>query len=70
MADLELKFNNIFTGVFIEEVIKVAKRELAWEVDYIREAECTKRFYTLLQNSPHYKVPGVIGTQSDSAHLN
>lgn len=45
----------------MEDLIKVAKRELSWEVDYIREAECTKKFYDLLKDFPEYKVPLVIG---------
>lgn len=48
----------------MEEFIKVAKRELNWEVDYIREAECTKRFGELLKEKPDYKVPSVIGKQN------
>ena len=31
-------------GMYVDSVIKVAKRELAWEVDYVREAECGTRF--------------------------
>lgn len=45
----------------MEEIIKVAKRELSWEVDYVREAECTKKFYSLLKGFPEYKVPATIG---------
>jgi len=45
----------------MEEFITVAKRELSWEVDYIREAESTRRFHTLLKDMPGYKVPMVIG---------
>ena len=28
----------------MEQFIDVSRRELAWEVDYIREARCAKRF--------------------------
>ena len=52
---------NNLTGMYMDEFIKVAKRELGWEVDYIREAESTRRFKTLLQDMPQYKVPSVIG---------
>lgn len=45
----------------MEEFIEVAKKELAWECDYIREKECTKRFRELLKDMPEYKVPEVIG---------
>lgn len=45
----------------MDEFITVAKRELSWEVDYLREADSTRRFYNLLQDRPQYKVPRVIG---------
>ncbi|KAK9883591.1 hypothetical protein WA026_001767 [Henosepilachna vigintioctopunctata] len=52
---------NIFPkGMFLENLMTVAKRELAWEVDYKREAECTKRFKKLLSPYPEYYVPKVI----------
>jgi len=51
----------IFSGVFIDKVIDVAKKELSWEVDYIREAECAKRFKKVLAPYPEYYVPEVIG---------
>jgi aarF domain-containing kinase len=47
--------------MYLEEFIKVAKLELSWEVDYVREAECTKRFASLVKNMPFYKVPEIIG---------
>lgn len=57
-----MKVWNIFPeGMFIDNVVTVAKRELAWEVDYIREAECTRTFKKLLQPYPEYYVPNVIG---------
>lgn len=28
----------------MDAFIDVSRRELAWEVDYIREAQCAKRF--------------------------
>lgn len=39
---------------------KVAKRELAWEVDYIREAEYTERYKQMVSKYPQYKVPRII----------
>lgn len=48
-------------GMFLDNLIKVAKRELAWEVDYVREAECTRKFRQLLSKYPDYFVPNVIG---------
>jgi aarF domain-containing kinase len=50
-----------FSDFFIDNLVKVAKRELAWEVDYVREAECTKKFQQLLEPYPEYYVPQVIG---------
>ncbi|KAK9509908.1 hypothetical protein O3M35_004799 [Rhynocoris fuscipes] len=52
---------NIFPeGMFIDKVVEVAKKELAWEVDYVREAQCTKKFKKLLTSYPDYYVPDVI----------
>lgn len=50
-----------FLGMYVEEFITVAKRELSWEVDYVREAECTKKFAELLKDMPQFKIPNVIG---------
>ncbi|GLH10379.1 Putative aarf domain-containing protein kinase 4 [Gryllus bimaculatus] len=47
-------------GIFIDNIVEVAKRELAWEVDYVREAACTKKFKELLKPYPDYIVPDVI----------
>ncbi|XP_069364672.1 atypical kinase COQ8A, mitochondrial isoform X3 [Maniola hyperantus] len=56
-----LKVWNMFPkGMFIDNVVEVAKKELAWEVDYIREAECTRLFKKLLEPYPEYYVPTVI----------
>jgi len=48
-------------GMFINNVVEVANRELAWEVDYIREAECTRKYRELMVPYPDYYVPSVIG---------
>lgn len=48
-------------GMFIDNVVEVANRELAWEVDYIREAECTRKYKKLIVPYPDYYVPTVIG---------
>jgi len=53
-------WNILPPALYLDEFIKVAKRELGWEVDYIREAENTRRFKKLLENMPDYKVPSVI----------
>ncbi|CAG0894531.1 unnamed protein product [Darwinula stevensoni] len=47
-------------GLYLDSIIAVAKRELAWEVDYIREAKCTKRMRQYLEPYPDYYVPEVI----------
>ena len=40
-----LKVWNILPeGLFMDHMIEVARRELAWEVDYQREAQCGMRF--------------------------
>lgn len=49
------------TQFFVGNVIEVAKRELAWECDYLRERECCERFAALLKPYPQYYVPDVIG---------
>jgi aarF domain-containing kinase len=50
------------SAFFIDNLVTIAKRELAWEVDYVREAECTKKFQQLLKPYPEYYIPQVIGT--------
>lgn len=54
--------------MYVEEFVEVAKRELNWEVDYIREAECTKRFKELVKEKPYFKVPDVIGKHRVKTH--
>lgn len=55
-----LKVWNVFPpGIFVDNIVKVAKRELAWEVDYNREAEFTANFKDLIKDFPQYKVPQV-----------
>lgn len=50
-----------FVGLFIDNLVEVAKRELSWEVDYKREKECTKKFRELLAPYPQFYIPEVIG---------
>lgn len=60
-----LKIWNVFPkSLFIDNLITVAKRELAWEVDYERESECTKKFQELLAPYPEYYIPRVIDSLS------
>lgn len=56
-----LKVWNVFPpGMFIDNIVRVAKRELAWEVDYEREAEYTEKFQEMMAPHKGYKVPDVI----------
>ncbi len=55
-----LKVWNVFpAGIFIDNIVTVAKRELAWEVDYLREAEYTENFGKMIQGYPQFRVPKV-----------
>ncbi|XP_077522042.1 ubiquinone biosynthesis protein COQ8, mitochondrial [Amblyomma americanum] len=47
-------------GMYIDNVVAVARRELAWEVDYVREAQCAKKFKELVKPYSEYYVPDVI----------
>ncbi|EZA61612.1 atypical kinase COQ8B, mitochondrial isoform X2 [Ooceraea biroi] len=56
-----MKVWNMFPeGLFIDNLVEVAKRELTWEVDYVREAECTKKYKELVAPYPDFYVPTVI----------
>lgn len=56
-----LKVWDVFpAGMFIDNIVRVAKRELAWEVDYIREAEYTEKFSQMVAPYSDYRVPQVI----------
>ncbi|XP_053987221.1 atypical kinase COQ8B, mitochondrial isoform X1 [Hylaeus volcanicus] len=62
-----LKVWDIFPkGMFIDNLVEVAKRELAWEVDYVREAECTRKYKKLMEPYSDYYVPAVIDELSTS----
>jgi len=57
-----MKVWNMFPeGMFIDNIVKVANKELSNEVDYLREAECTRKFRKLLEQYNDYYVPKVIG---------
>ncbi|KAF9208489.1 hypothetical protein BGZ49_008674 [Haplosporangium sp. Z 27] len=47
-------------GMYLDNTIKVAQRELAWETDYLREAECIEEFGRLLRDDPDYRVPRLV----------
>lgn len=56
-----LKVWDVFpAGFFIDNVVKVAKRELKWEVDYLREADYTEKFREMVAPYPVYRVPKLI----------
>ncbi|VVC43596.1 Protein kinase-like domain,UbiB domain, ADCK3-like,UbiB domain [Cinara cedri] len=56
-----MKVWNMFPeGMFIDNIVKVANQELSNEVNYIREAECTRKFRELLEPYNDYYVPKVI----------
>ena len=54
------KIEKFFAGLFLDSVIEVAKKELRWECDYVREAECTRRFKELTKPYPELYVPEII----------
>lgn len=62
-----MKVWNLFPkGMFIDNLVEVTKRELAWEVDYIREADCARKYRKLIQPYPDYYVPATIDELSTS----
>ncbi|XP_028809076.1 atypical kinase COQ8A, mitochondrial isoform X1 [Denticeps clupeoides] len=60
--------NALPEGLFPEHLIEVMRRELALECDYIREAQCCKKFRELLKDHPFFYVPNVIDELS-SQHV-
>ena len=52
-------------GLYLDKTIANARTELAWECDYIREAQACKRFLELLRNSNDvFVVPAIIDEAS------
>ncbi|KAJ5822776.1 hypothetical protein N7447_005116 [Penicillium robsamsonii] len=51
-------------GLFLDKTIANARTELAWECDYIREAEGANRFRELLADDPVFVVPEIIAHAS------
>ena len=52
-------------GLYLDRTIANARTELAWECDYVREAEAAKRFKQLLANDTEvFTVPGIIDEAS------
>ncbi|KAL8764250.1 MAG: hypothetical protein Q9184_000219 [Pyrenodesmia sp. 2 TL-2023] len=57
-------------GLYLEKTIANARTELAWECDYIREAECGRRFKKLLRDEQDtFVVPSVIDEASEAQVL-
>ncbi|KAI8646041.1 ABC1 family-domain-containing protein [Parasitella parasitica] len=54
-------FSNLLPrGLYLDNTIKVTKEELAWECDYIREADNAVKFKHLLAGDDRYKVPSMV----------
>jgi len=51
-------------GLYLDKTIAVARTELEWECDYVREAECIRKFGKLLEGDRDYRVPKVIDEAS------
>ncbi|CAI7654027.1 unnamed protein product [Penicillium glandicola] len=51
-------------GLYLDKTIANARTELAWECDYIREAEGANRFRELLANDPVFVVPEIMAHAS------
>ncbi|XP_015791220.1 atypical kinase COQ8B, mitochondrial [Tetranychus urticae] len=49
-------WNVLPDGLFIDTIVKVGRKELMWEVDYEREAICTKKFRELME--PYFEEEG------------
>lgn len=56
-------------GLFLDDLVRVARKELAWEVDYIREREASNHFRKLLVNDPVFYVPEIYEDLSSSRIL-
>uniref|UniRef100_A0A5K3FFE1 ABC1 domain-containing protein n=1 Tax=Mesocestoides corti TaxID=53468 RepID=A0A5K3FFE1_MESCO len=53
------RFDILPRGLFAEEAIRVAKKELKWECDYKREASYAEKFSRLLDKDPVFVVPKI-----------
>ncbi|XP_068609610.1 atypical kinase COQ8A, mitochondrial isoform X2 [Brachionichthys hirsutus] len=60
--------NALPEGLFPEHLIDVMRKELTLECDYIREAQCAKKFRVFLKDHPFFYVPEVIDELS-SRHV-
>uniref|UniRef100_A0A8B9GC38 Coenzyme Q8B n=1 Tax=Amazona collaria TaxID=241587 RepID=A0A8B9GC38_9PSIT len=58
-----------FPGLFPEKSLEVLQKELEWECDYQREAQCARTFRDLLRDDPFFSVPRVVDELSASRVL-
>lgn len=56
-------------GLFAEKSLEVLQKELEWECDYQREAQCARAFRDLLRDDPFFSVPRVVDELSASRVL-
>ncbi|KAJ1965134.1 hypothetical protein GGI12_000979 [Dipsacomyces acuminosporus] len=56
-------------GMYLENTIKVARKELAWECDYAREADAMVKFGELLADDPDFVVPRFVSDLSSKMVL-
>ncbi|KAJ1744427.1 hypothetical protein LPJ78_000033 [Coemansia sp. RSA 989] len=56
-------------GMYLDNTIRVARKELHWECDYQREAEAMDKFGTLLANDPVFLVPRLVKQLSNKMVL-
>uniref|UniRef100_A0A8V5GM63 ABC1 atypical kinase-like domain-containing protein n=1 Tax=Melopsittacus undulatus TaxID=13146 RepID=A0A8V5GM63_MELUD len=56
-------------GLFAEKSLEVLQKELEWECDYQREAQCARTFRDLLRDDPFFSVPRVVEELSASRVL-
>ncbi|CAB4475030.1 unnamed protein product [Rhizophagus irregularis] len=60
LRTLVIMSNLLPKGLYLDNTIKVARRELAWETDYVREATCMEKFGELLKDDKDFVVPKVM----------
>ncbi|KAJ2425065.1 hypothetical protein GGF47_002659, partial [Coemansia sp. RSA 2524] len=56
-------------GMYLDNSIRVARRELHWECDYQREADAMTKFGTLLADDPVFVVPRLVSDLSSKMVL-
>ncbi|KAJ2713195.1 hypothetical protein H4R19_002375 [Coemansia spiralis] len=56
-------------GMYLENTIRAARKELHWECDYVREADAMAKFGQLLADDPVFAVPRLVGDLSSAAVL-